>query len=53
MPKQTETLIEKQRRALKAREDEAYAALKDAEDAAFELEDRVARRGDRVSLEGE
>lgn len=53
MPKATVERIEKQKAALKSREDEAYAALKDAEDATFELEDRIARRGDRVSLEGE
>ena len=52
MPKQTETKIEKQRRVLKQREDEAYSALKEAEDELFQLEDRQARRGDRISLEG-
>lgn len=53
MPKPKVETIEKQRQALKQREDEAYAALKDAEDELFQLEDRIARRGDRISLEGE
>jgi coproporphyrinogen III oxidase len=52
MTKPPESKIEKQRQALKQREDQAYAALKEAEDELFQLEDRVERRGDRVSVEG-
>ena len=46
-------LIERQKSALKSSEDKAYAALKSAEDELFRLEDRIARRGDLPSMEGE
>ena len=45
-------LIERQRAALKSSEEKAYSALRTAEDVLFDLEDRVARRGDLPSVEG-
>ena len=51
--KQTTTQTEQQRQALRAKEDAAYKALREAEDELFKLEDRVERRGNRPTLEGE
>ena len=51
--KETTSQTERQREALRAKEDAAYEALREAEDELFALEDRVERRGNRPSVEGE
>lgn len=51
MPKNNKDEVERQRAALDKLDQETYAAIRDAEDAAFELQDRDARRGARLSPE--
>ncbi len=51
--KETTSQAERKRQALRAKEDAAYKALREAEDELFALEDRVERRGNRPTLEGE